>query len=437
MNPNSNKPDATGGRLSTQNKKKLFASRAEAIRWDIDSVFPENPYYLKLANRFRICKYLTAVLALLFIVLMLTAYGSDITSENFRYFIKDLDITGLTTGDFSQIIHSGGTGAQFAVYRGELAVVNSGNTYLYRPGGALSFSKTNMLYSPRLISSDKYMLIYDYGNTTCSYSVLNSFAELKSDRFDNPITGAALSDSGAYLLITRDSTYKGVLYWYNSDFEPVAEIKKDKYMISAALSDNGKKLVLASCYDSDGNIMTELITVSEGSESADAVYNAAGVMPMKTGIMKDGSIVLLCTDRVLFFDPDLKLRSETVFDYTGSISADIGEELFFTVESNSLVGNEKTVTVYSSDRQVKASFGFTGEMTAMHSCGQQIYILTESSAICFDSVSSRFSELTVEANAIDIVFTSAGKPLICYAGSVTPIYFEEVSTDGETTDTAQ
>ena len=423
MNANGNKPDIAGEKMPAQKKKKLFASRAEAIRWDPDSVFTENPYYIKIASRFRVCKYLTAALAVLFTVLMLTVYGNDITSENFRYFIKDLDITGLTSGEFTQIIHSGGSGARFAIYRGELAVVNPGSTLLYRAGGSLSFSTSNIFYSPRLIASDKYMLIYDFGDTTCSYSVCNSFAELKSGKLDEPITGAALSDNGAYVLITRDSTYKGVLYWYDSDFQPVAEIKKDKYMISVALSDDGKKLVLASCYDSDGDIVSELVTVTAGSDTAAAAYTAKGVMPMKTEIMKDGNIVLLCTDRALFFDSGLNLLSTVTFDYNGSFKADTGREIFFTAAGNSLVGSEKTVTVYSSDGQAKASFGCSGELIAMRSFGQLVYVLTESSAVRFDSETGEVTELEIEPNAIDIVFTSAGKPIICYAGSAEPVTF--------------
>lgn len=431
-NENFNKPDVTGEKLPSQKKKKLFAAQAEAIRWDPDAVFQENPYYTKLASKFRICKYLTAALALLLAVLMLTVYGSDITPENFRYFIKDLDITGITSGEFSQIIHSGGNSAGFAVYRGELAVVNPGNTLLYRPVGALSFSTSNIFYSPRLLTSDKYMLIYDYGNTTSSYSLCNSFAELKKGKTDYPITGAALSDSGYYLLITRDSTYKGVLYWYDSDFEPVAEIKKDKYMISAALSDDGKKLVLASCYDSEGDIMTELVTVRAGSDSSEAVYTAEGVMPMKTGIMNDGNIVLLCTDRVMFFDQSLSLLSTVTFDHTGSMRADIGEEIFFAAASNSLVGNEKTVTVYSSSGTIKASFGCSGELIAMHSFGETVFVLTEESLIRFDPGTGEVSTASIDPNPIDVVFTSTGKPIVCYAGSAVPVTFEDHADDSGT-----
>ena len=435
MNGNGNKPDVTGENKPVGKKKKLSAARSEAIRWDPDAVFRENPYYTRIAFRFRICKYLTAALALIFTVLMLTVYGDDITSENFRYFLKDLDITGLTAGEFSHIIHSGGTGARFAVYRGELAVVNPGNTLLYRSGGALSFSSKNIFYSPRLISSDKYMLVYDYGDTTCSYSLYNSFAELKKGRLDKPITGAALSDSGSYLLITRDSTYKGVLYWYDSDFEPVAEIKKDKYMITAALSDDGKKLVLASCYDSGGDIMTELVTVAEGSDAAGASYTASGVMPMKTGIMKGGNIVLLCTDRVMFFDPALKLLSTVIFDYTATFSADVGKELFLTAAGNSLVGNEKTITVYSPDGQVKAAIGCSGELIAMRSCGGLVYAVTENSVIRFDPETGKTAEVQIEPNAIDIIFTSTGKPIVCYAGSAAPVSFDSAPQESATADT--
>ena len=81
MNGNGNKPDVTGENKPVGKKKKLSATRSEAIRWDPDAVFRENPYYTGIAFRFRICKYLTAALALIFTETTSPPRISDISSR--------------------------------------------------------------------------------------------------------------------------------------------------------------------------------------------------------------------------------------------------------------------------------------------------------------------------------------------------------------------
>ncbi len=66
-------------------RRRMNATRMEEIRWDPDRVFRENPYYLRLATKYKIVKYITIVLALVFAVTMLTAFSGDITAENFQY----------------------------------------------------------------------------------------------------------------------------------------------------------------------------------------------------------------------------------------------------------------------------------------------------------------------------------------------------------------
>jgi hypothetical protein len=154
----------------------------------------ENPYYIRIAKKFRIAKYVTILITVVFAMVMLTKYSTDITAENFQYLIKDLDITGLTgEREFGDIIYNSDSSSSFGIYRGELVVVNAGSTMLYKPSGAQSLEISNDFYNPRLSVSEKYFLIYDRGDTSCSYSIYNSFAELKHESFDYPITLANMS----------------------------------------------------------------------------------------------------------------------------------------------------------------------------------------------------------------------------------------------------
>lgn len=420
--------DRVGASKTTVKRKKSFSSSpAQEIRWDPDAVFKENKYYIRIASKFKLCKYIIAALTLIFTVVMLTVFSSDITSENFQYLIKDLDITGLTSeGDFASIVFNGGTNSKFGIYRGELAVINSGLTSLYSSSGAFSFSKSNIFYSPELLVSNKYMLVYDSGNTTCSYSIYNSFAELKNEKMSYPITGAALSDNGAYAIVSRDSSYKGVLLWYDKDFNLLTEIKKDKYIISSALTSDGTELALASVYDDGGDAVTELMTVTAGSESASASLTVTGVMPMMIRYLEDGNIAVLYTDRMVFYNGLLEELSSVSLSSLLSVKADIGKKLVCIVNNNTLIGNDKTVNIYNSGGELLYTSGYAGELLKLRSFENRAYLLFEDRMVMIDLADG--TERTVEAdpNAIDLVFTSSGLPVMCYAGSAIPVIMDDL-----------
>ncbi len=418
-------------RKAVRKKKRPSAVRPEQIRWDPNAVFRENEYYTRIAGKYRVCKYITGALALVFTVVMLTAFSSDITSENFQYLIKDLDITGLTSaGDFATIVFNGGANSKFGIYRGELAVVDTGLTGLYRSSGSLSFSKSNIFYSPELLISDKYMLVYDAGNTTRAYSVYNSFSELKHEKLDHPITGAALADNGSYVIVTRDGTYKGIALWYDSDFNLLTEIKKDKYIISAALSPDGSELLLASIYDEGGAVVTELMTVSVGADAPSAQITVKGDMPMSAQYMEDGRVTVLYTDRLSFCSADLTETTSISFESLLSVRAEIGEKLICVVNNNTLIGNDKTVSIYGTDGTELYRSRHAGELLRIRSFRDHAYLLFEDRVVRIDSTDGSESTVSTEPNAIDLVFTSSGLPVVCYAGSAVPVTFEEQPADG-------
>ncbi|MBE6637810.1 MAG: hypothetical protein E7618_08440, partial [Ruminococcaceae bacterium] len=227
----------------TVEKKRVRITPPQEIRFDPDAVFKENPYYTAIAKKFSILKYLVIFFAIVFAITMLTAFGEDINAENFQYLIKDLDLSGLMSdGNFESMVFSANSDSSFGLYRGELVVVNAGSTELYRPSGVLALRQTNIYYRPMLLTSEQYFLVYDRGDTSRTYSVFNSFAELKTEKFDYPITGASLSDDGSYAIVTRDDSFRGVVKVYDRDFTPVLEVKKENYIIAVDLSAAGEAL---------------------------------------------------------------------------------------------------------------------------------------------------------------------------------------------------
>ncbi|MBE6622063.1 MAG: hypothetical protein E7630_03820 [Ruminococcaceae bacterium] len=405
-------------------RRRVNATRMEEIRWDPNGLFRENPYYLRLATRYQIIKYAIIVLALVFSVTMLTAFSGDITVENFQYLIKDLDLSGLATGTtFDTLLYNGGADSVFGIYRGELAVVSPGTVSLYKPSAALSLNKSNIYYSPKLLTSSKYFLVYDRGETSRSYSVFNSFAELKTETYDYPITGAALSDNGSYALVTRDDSYRGIVRMYNDSFRQIMEIKKDKYILSIDLSDDGKTLAIASVYDQSGDFVSEITTVQVGAEQADVVMTKEGILPLRVKFMKDRSIGVLYNDRTVIYHTDGTEKASYSYSAMPSVNAEIGDAYVCGVYNTSVIGNDKTAEIYDTEGHTVFSADLSGELIAIVPQGDRFCLLFEDKAVMIDVQKKTVKTITIEPNARAIVF-SGETPIVCYSGKAIALDFE-------------
>jgi WD40 repeat protein len=406
-------------------KRNLKGTHMDEIKWDPDGMFRENPYYLKIAKKYMIVKYVTIVLALAFAVTMMTAFSEDITSENFQYLIKDLDLSGLSSGDdFDTLLYNGGAESSFGIYRGELVIVSPGTVSLYKSSAALSLSKSNIYYAPVLHTSDKYFLVYDQGETSRSYSIFNSFAELKTETLPYPITGADLADNGTYAIVTRDETYRGIVRVYDGNFRNLFDVKKDKYILSVDLSDDGKTLAIASVYDKGGNFVTELTTVRVDDKETDITVTEEGLMPLKVQFMDGGTIGVLYTDRAILYRDDGTVIATHSYSAVTSVCAAISDSYLIVAYNTDVIGNDKTVEIVDADGKNLYCGQLSGELLRIAHADERICFLFEDHAVMVDLAEGTTKRIDIEPNAIDVVF-AGDSPLICYSGNAISLDFDK------------
>lgn len=428
-----NKKDTDGALKESDKIKKssghrLIKKRSSVVmpKAKYDGAFEkENPYYIKIANRYAILKYVSIFLTLIFAVSMLTAFGTDITAENFQYLLKDLDITGIISGSsFDSVIYNGDSTSSFGIYRGELVVINAGSTMMYKPSGALSFERTNVFYNPRLLISDKYMLVYDRGNTTCSYSVYNSFAELHSERYEHPITLADISDSGVYAVVTRDDSFRSIVYVYDDDFRLINEIKKDKYVLSLSLSDDGKKLAIASVYDKNGYFETELLVLGVGAGEADFTVTETNRIPLDSYWLENGNLCVLYSDSLSVYTQKGEKAAELDLSSLSSHSFALNGTLMVSAYNTTVLGYDKTVNIYDKNAELLYSVSLEGELIKIVPHDNKVCILFEDKAVLIDPFEKTVKEASVKPNAKDVVFYGE-TVIVCYSGGAEPAEFKK------------
>lgn len=405
---------------------KLIKKRSSVVmpKAKYDGAFEkENPYYIKIAKKYAILKYISILLTFVFAVTMLSAYSSDITPENFQYLLKDLDITGAISGSkFDSVIYNGGSSSSFGIYRGELAVINAGSTMLYKPSGALSYSDTNKFYNPRLVISDKYMLIYDRGDTTHTYSIHNSFAKLHEERFEYPIVLADMSNKGSYAVVTRDDSFRSIVYVYDENFNLKNTVRKDKYVLSISINDAGNKMVIASVYDKDGAFESEILVLGMSNGKPDFTVIENGKIPLKSEWLKNGDLAVVYSDCAVIYSPKGDKRATLQFSGHSSHNLELNSSLIVSVYNTTVLGYDKTVNIYDVNAELIMTSSMEGELIKILPGSEKVCLLFEDRAVLIDVISKTVKEAPVKPNAKDVAFYE-NTVIVCYSGGAEPLDF--------------
>ena len=109
---------------------------------------------------------------------------------------------------------------------------------------------------PYSVCSDKYVLVYDMSGN--SFALYNSFSKVYTESFDYPITDAAISDSGAFAVLTRSSDYKSVINVYNKSFKLIGRYSKNLYALDLSIDDKGERMAVLFYDVGDGRGRTTL-----------------------------------------------------------------------------------------------------------------------------------------------------------------------------------
>ena len=305
--------------------------------------YPENEYYLKIASRFKWAKYIAAALTVVFFLAMISIFRKDITLENFRYLLRDMNTDSTKyTNVYSTIYYDSVGDTDFALFRDYLAVVRPGDTLLYSSEGKTVLSVTNDYLSPHVLSADSYFLVYDFGQNTQQFSVMNAFSKLYDGKTSAPISGAAISPNGLFAFILRNSDFRGVVEIYDSDFDVISRVYTDRYVTHIAFNDDGTRLLIVSLTDGGGNWVSEVSVVNPYNDESVFSVPVPGEMLISGAFT--GNIVTVSGDGAVYhFDAEGNRLSFTGFEGktpTGILS---GNGKYAVSFNTTILGTGKTV----------------------------------------------------------------------------------------------
>ena len=336
-----------------------------------------NPYFMVISGRFKMAKYITLCVLVVFLLATIVLFRDEITVENLRYLVKDFEMgDNVNLGSTDTVTFDSDLQVNLALYKGDLVVAGSTYFTLSDLQGNRRLSESSSFSNPVIVSSDKYLLVY--GLSEYTYTIYNTFSKLHSDTFNYPITCAAVSDSGKYAIVTRSAEYRSVVYIYNESFERIGAVYKDKYVMDVQFNKDGSELLITSLFSKDGSYSTEIVNYVPFSESASSTITVDGSMPLKTGYNKDGGYSIVYDNKIEFYDKDFILKN--TYEFPANlllITSIVGDEYTVITYNENIVGDDIKVCAFNSNGEMVLDASADGKPKKLKCRDDNVFVLLE------------------------------------------------------------
>jgi len=335
---------------------------------------PQNPYFEAVSERFGILQVILYLSLLAFVVFAFLGNTELITYRNFYYFIKDLNASAETMSVFSNdaVNYPANEEQSFTLYRKGLAVAGNSAVTVFTATGRQTVSRNINYQNPVAVGSGKYLLVYELGGT--QYSLYNSYTQIHTGTTEFAITGAAVSESGMYALVSSTQEYPSAVFLYSRNFSLINRYLKAGYVTGVAINKKGTAVAVLTSAPQGGSFSTSLMLCEPGATEAVSEEKIGDSVGLSCAFASSGQISVLCSGSVSFFSSDGKFLSEMSFDGKMITCAELGDDgavLCLSSEGNS---QKKWVIVFDKNGKVLYNEGRIGIIDAICRSGFSVYL---------------------------------------------------------------
>ena len=278
-------------------------------------------YYANVSAAYKVAQRILWLFFVFFMVLTIVLNYRHITYDNFFYLIKDISGAAQAgTSQYETLSYESDSRQNFVLYRGGVATVSPAKLSIFTATGRRTLNAPSSYSSPYVISSNKYVMVYDTSGTT--FSLYNTFSRVHTETLDYPITNAHIASDGSFVIVTRTADSRAMIYLYNKNFKRVAEIRGDYYVFDVVMSAEQKQMALLTYDIGQGTGCTTLsvydLSKMEKEKEITKIeqLDYQGEFPLACGFLENNNFAML-TDRcirILDGDYDIKEISD---DYSG------------------------------------------------------------------------------------------------------------------------
>lgn len=316
-------------------------------------------YYANVSAAYKVAQRILWLFFVFFMTISITLNYQHITYDNFFHLIKDMS-GAAQEGDsqYETLSYESDARQNFVLYRGGVATVSPSKLSIFTATGRRTLNATSSYSSPYVISSNKYVLVYDTSGTT--FSLYNSFSRVHTETLDYPITNASLGADGSFVIVTRTADSRAMIYIYNKSFKRAAEISGDYYVFDIVLNTEQKQLALLTYDVGDGAGCTTLSVYDcskmesqkEITKANTIRYN--GEFPLSCGFLENNTFAIVTDRCIRILDADYDILEESDDYSSGNLTGyslnESGVAVSYTESSrNAVIAFDKSGNMIYND----------------------------------------------------------------------------------------
>lgn len=367
----------------------------------------ENAYYLRISAKLRTAKYLLLFLMIATAVLVLFAYRSNITYDNLRYLLRDMDEAG-NAGARSDTVYYAPESSNFYLnFRGDVAVCSKNGVSLHRALGGRSFEDKVRFTAPVAEASSKYMIVYDVGGT--AFYLYNSLSRVYEETIDFPIYDGAVARDGSFAVLLKNRTGGFLIRLYDRNFKLVGELTRSGYVTDIAFGADGR-LLICECAEEGGGFTAVFSAYKTGGETLDFSVSAEGFPLLCGGFAEE--FYLLLDHSLIFYSSAGEKSFSTSFGTSEILRASASDTGICVYVQENVSGAQCGVYAFFADC---CTFAFPAER------GASDVLLTESGRayLLYDGVLMACTEAGVRTEEIPLggralLAGDGDSVLVCY-----------------------
>jgi len=395
-----------------------------------ESVPSVEEYYLKLARRTTLAKFICIIIIGCFALFSYSNFKEELTIENFRYMVKFADFGAETVEETASIVYfDSDTSNKGNLLRGDLAVLNTSGIKVYDFSGERLFEQNFKSDYPKMVSNTKNIIVCDIGGY--DLQVFNSYSNVFTEKFDYPIYGSSASASGGFVVVSSAKNYRSAFYVYDGNCRVIFKhFFADKYIDCISISEDGKEVVTLLHYSKDGVIISLLMKFSVDSEQPIYQIEFKDELPLQISYMSDGSYAVLTSEALRFYSAKNTITGEIFFEEKSLLGYEFSNNYAIITFNTVGLSAGTELDVYAKDGSLVAVRSYEGALLDKKLSSDTLYVLSHGLILTIDlkgvnqdkasMVDTEFKEIIVDNSSVILFSDNKAK------------YFKENETKSNT-----
>ena len=261
----------------------------------------------KLKKGIRFTRMLILLVMSVCAIVILFINKDKINLDNFKRLAAkiDLGISATDEVDGAVIDFDYNAGGKVDVYKDGIVRVTDDNLVILDNIGTQFQSVLTGYSNPQLITGARYVCAYDRGGKRLM--VAESFDVVFERTFKDNIVDVSMNDSGCLVVVTESEAYKNHVIVFDSSFKEVYKVNSlTRYVVTADISPDGKRIVLSSLYSKGDKMLPQLNCYEISKKDMLWSCELSDSIAVNVCIKEDGSTLALFEWGVCILDKDGK-----------------------------------------------------------------------------------------------------------------------------------